>query len=78
MNLAAVAAGTRSNPILLETTPGPELNRRGYTVVNEKTGGMSTPSVFAGSGIVTGAATVILAMGTGRKATQEIAKRLLG
>ena len=50
----------------------------GYIVVNEETGETSIPNVFAGGDIVTGAATVILAMGAGRKAAQEIAKRLLG
>ncbi|MFR4118337.1 MAG: FAD-dependent oxidoreductase [Bilophila wadsworthia] len=74
----AVVLGTRSNPILLEATPGLELNKRGYIVVNEETGETSIPNVFAGGDIVTGAATVILAMGAGRKAAQEIAKRLLG
>ena len=77
-DLAVVAVGTRSNPILLEATPGLELNKRGYIVVNEETGETSIPNVFAGGDIVTGAATVILAMGAGRKAAQEIAKRLLG
>ena len=77
-DLAVVAVGTRSNSILLEATPGLELNKRGYIVVNEETGETSIPNVFAGGDIVTGAATVILAMGAGRKAAQEIAKRLLG
>ena len=77
-DLAVVAVGTRSNPILLEATPGLELNKRGYIVVNEETGETSIPNVCAGGDIVTGAATVILAMGAGRKAAQEIAKRLLG
>ena len=77
-DLAVVAVGTRSNPILLEATPGLELNKRGYIIVNEETGETSIPNVFAGGDIVTGAATVILAMGAGRKAAQEIAKRLLG
>ena len=77
-DLAVVAVGTRSNPILLEATSGLELNKRGYIVVNEETGETSIPNVFAGGDIVTGAATVILAMGAGRKAAQEIAKRLLG
>lgn len=77
-DLAVVAVGTRSNPILLEATPDLALNKRGYIVANEETGETSIPNVFAGGDIVTGAATVILAMGAGRKAAQEIAKRLLG
>ncbi len=77
-DLAIVALGTRSNPILLDATPGLELNKWGYVTVNEETGETSIPNVFAGGDIVTGAATVILAMGAGRRAAQEICKRLLG
>lgn len=76
-DLAIVALGTRSNPILLEATPGLEQNQRGYIKVNEETGETSLPNVFAGGDIVTGAATVILAMGAGRRAGREIVKRLL-
>lgn len=77
-DLAIVALGTRSNPILLEATPNLERNKWGYIVVDENTGETSIPNVFAGGDIVTGAATVILAMGAGRRAAQEIARRLLG
>ncbi|MEG2173070.1 MAG: NADPH-dependent glutamate synthase [Desulfovibrionaceae bacterium] len=76
-DLAIVALGTRSNPILLEATPHLERNKWGYIVINEENGETSIPNVFAGGDIVTGAATVILAMGAGRRAAQEIAKRLL-
>ncbi len=76
-DLAVVAVGTGSNPILLEATKGLTLNKWGYIEVDEATGETSIPNVFAGGDIVTGAATVILAMGAGRKAAQEIAKRLL-
>ncbi|MCL2123936.1 MAG: NADPH-dependent glutamate synthase [Desulfovibrionaceae bacterium] len=76
-DLAIVALGTNANPILLEATPGLERNKWGYIVVNEETGETSIPNVFAGGDIVTGAATVILAMGAGRRAAQEIARRLL-
>ncbi len=77
-DLAIIALGTQSNPILLEATPGLELNKWGYIVTNEETGETSIPNVYAGGDIVTGAATVILAMGAGRKAAQDICKRLLG
>ncbi len=77
-DLAVIAVGTRSNPILLEATEGLALNKYGYIEANEETGETSIPNVFAGGDIVTGAATVILAMGAGRRAAQEIAKRLLG
>ena len=76
-DLAIVALGTRSNPILLEATKGLELTERGYIRVNEDTGETSMPNVFAGGDIVTGAATVILAMGAGRRAGQEIVRRLV-
>lgn len=74
-DLAIVALGTRSNPILLEATPDLALNAKGYIVVNEETGETSIPNVFAGGDIVTGAATVILAMGAGRRAAKEIIRR---
>ena len=76
-DLAIVALGTRSNPILLEATPKLKLNKWGYIEADEETGETSIPNVFAGGDIVTGAATVILAMGAGRKAGQEIVKRLI-
>ena len=75
-DLAIIALGTRPNPLLLEATPELALNAKGYIVADEKTGETSIPNVFAGGDIVTGAATVILAMGAGRRAAQEIARRL--
>lgn len=77
-DLAIVALGTRSNPILLDATPDLKLNKWGYIEVNEETGETSIPNVFAGGDIVTGAATVILAMGAGRAAGKEIVHRLTG
>ena len=77
-DLAVIAVGTGPNPLLLEATPGLTRNRRGYVEVEESTGETSIPNVFAGGDIVTGAATVILAMGAGRRAAKEIARRLLG
>lgn len=76
-DLAIVALGTRSNPVLLEATADLEKTERGYIKVNEETGETSIPNVFAGGDIVTGAATVILAAGAGRKAGQVICDRLL-
>lgn len=75
-DLAIIAVGTRSNPVLLENEPGLELNRWGYVQVDEETGETSIPNVYAGGDIVTGAATVILAMGAGRKAAKNIAAKL--
>jgi homotetrameric NADPH-dependent glutamate synthase len=64
------ALGTSANPIIAQTTPGLKTNRRGYLEVDEQTGMTSVPGIFAGGDIVTGAATVILAMGAGRRAAK--------
>lgn len=76
-DLAIVALGTRPNPLFIHNTPALELNKKGYIAVNEETCETSIPNVFAGGDIVTGAATVILAMGAGRKAGAAIAERFL-
>ena len=73
-DLAIVAVGTRSNPVLLDATKGLKLNKWGYIEADEN-GETSIPNVFAGGDIVTGAATVILAMGAGRTAAKEILRR---
>jgi len=70
------ALGTRANPIIARTTPGLQTNKWGYIVIDEQTGMTSTPGVFAGGDIVTGAATVILALGAGRRAARGIIKYL--
>jgi homotetrameric NADPH-dependent glutamate synthase len=62
------ALGTTANPIIAQTTPGLRTNQWGYIEIDEATGMTSLPGVFAGGDIVTGAATVILAMGAGRRA----------
>ncbi len=64
------ALGTTANPIIAQTTPGLKTNKWGYIEVDERTGMTSLPGVFAGGDIVTGAATVILAMGAGRRAAR--------
>jgi glutamate synthase (NADPH/NADH) small chain len=61
------AVGTRANPLLMQAAPDLELNRWGYIVTDDE-GATSIPGVYAGGDIVTGAATVILAMGAGKKA----------
>ena len=73
-DLAIVAVGTGSNPILLNATKGLKLNKWGYVEADEN-GETSIPNVFAGGDIVTGSATVILAMGAGRTAAKEIIRR---
>jgi glutamate synthase (NADPH/NADH) small chain len=64
------ALGTTANPIIAQTTPGLATNRWGYITVEERTGQTSLPGVFAGGDIATGSATVILAMGAGRRAAR--------
>lgn len=64
------ALGTTANPIIAQTTPGLNVNKWGYIEVDENTGMTSIPGVFAGGDIVTGAATVILAMGAGKRAAK--------
>lgn len=66
-----VAAGSQANPLLTQNTPGMELSKRGY-VVSKENGRTSKPRVWAGGDIVTGSATVILAMGAGRTAARDM------
>lgn len=67
-----MALGTHANPLLPTATPGLTLNKWGYIVADEETGATSIKGVYAGGDIVTGGATVILAMGAGRKAARAI------
>ncbi len=71
-DLVVVAIGAGANPLLPNTTPGLELNKRGYIVADEETGKTSKRGVWAGGDIVTGSATVISAMGAGRKSANSI------
>ncbi|HEY5632579.1 MAG TPA: NADPH-dependent glutamate synthase [Burkholderiaceae bacterium] len=66
------ALGTKANPIVTKSTPGLELNKWGYIMADADTQATSVPGVFAGGDIVTGGATVILAMGAGRRAARAI------
>jgi len=76
-DMAVVAIGAGANPLLPTTTSGLELNKRGYIVADLETGKTSKPGVWAGGDIVTGSATVILAMGAGRKAGNSIHEYLM-
>ena len=67
-----MAIGTSPNPLLRRTTPGLEVNRRGCLVTNGEDGLTSREGIYAGGDAVTGAATVILAMGAGKKAAAAI------
>jgi glutamate synthase (NADPH/NADH) small chain len=72
IDVAISAVGTRANPLLTKTIPDLLLNKRGYIVADEETGMTSKKGVFAGGDIITGSATVILAMGAGRKGAKAI------
>jgi len=66
------ALGTKANPIITQSTPGLGLNKWGNIVADDFTQATTLPGVFAGGDIVTGGATVILAMGAGRRAAKGI------
>ena len=72
VDTVVVAIGQGPNPLVTKTTPGLELNKRGNIVADPETLATSKPGVFAGGDIVTGAATVILAMGAGKRAAASI------
>jgi glutamate synthase (NADPH/NADH) small chain len=76
-DMVVVAIGTRSNPLLTATAPELAVNERGYILADEF-GMTSMPGVFAGGDIVRGAATVILAMGDGKRAAAAIDAYLAG
>jgi glutamate synthase (NADPH/NADH) small chain len=67
-----IAIGQSPNPLIKATTPGLETQKWGGIIVDEQTGATSKPGVYAGGDVVTGAATVILAMGAGKKAAAAI------
>ena len=67
-----MAIGTSPNPLIKNTTEGLEVNRRGGIIVAEQTGATTKAGVYAGGDAVTGAATVISAMGAGKKAAKAI------
>jgi len=69
---AVVSIGAGANPLLTKATPGIQLNRRGYIIAEPETGKTTKKGVWAGGDIVTGQATVILAMGAGRMAANSI------
>jgi len=71
-DMVIVAIGTDSNRLLTSVTPGLEANKRGYIVIDEETGRTSKEGVYAGGDNTTGAATVILAMGAGKRAAVAI------
>lgn len=76
LDMAVIALGTGANPLIQATTPDLETDPRGHIVADDHTLATSRPGVFAGGDVVTGSATVILAMGAGRKAAKAIDKYL--
>jgi glutamate synthase (NADPH/NADH) small chain len=72
-----IAIGNRSNPLLTKNTEGLELNKWGNITVIDEYGKTSLDNVWAGGDIVTGAATVIEAMGAGKKAAKDMLKTLI-
>jgi glutamate synthase (NADPH/NADH) small chain len=77
VDLVVIAVGTGANPIITATIPNLELNKRGYIVADPETGLTSRRGIYAGGDIVTGAATVILAMGAGRKSAKAVHEYLM-
>ncbi|MBN2418820.1 MAG: FAD-dependent oxidoreductase, partial [Deltaproteobacteria bacterium] len=75
-DLAVIAVGSGANPLLTQSTEGLDLNKRGYIIADPETGKTSKKGVWAGGDIVTGSATVILAMGAGRQASDSMHKYL--
>ncbi|MEG1947629.1 MAG: NADPH-dependent glutamate synthase [Lachnospiraceae bacterium] len=78
LDTVIMSLGTSPNPLISATTTGLEVNRRKCIVAEEENGATSKPGVFAGGDAVTGAATVILAMGAGKAAAKGIDEYLLG
>jgi len=72
LSVAVIAVGTSANPMIQSTTPGLGIDKRGYIQADPGNQRTSRKGVFAGGDIVTGSATVILAMGAGRRAAKSI------
>jgi glutamate synthase (NADPH/NADH) small chain len=71
-HLVIIGVGTTANPLVQSTTPDLQTTKKNYIIVDEESARTSKRGVFAGGDIVTGGATVILAMGAGRKAAASI------
>ena len=78
VDVVVVALGTTPNPLIAQTTEGLKTSKWGTVVTDEETGKTVKLGVWAGGDIVTGAATVISAMGAGKKAAADIDKYLRG
>jgi glutamate synthase (NADPH/NADH) small chain len=71
-DVVIIAIGTSPNPLIRQTTQGLEFSKKGGIVADDEKGQTSLENVFAGGDVVTGAATVILAMGAGKKSAAAI------
>lgn len=78
VNTVIIAIGTSPNPLIKSTTAGLEVNKHGGIIVEDETGETTRDGVYAGGDAVTGAATVISAMGAGKTAAKAIDKKLMG
>ena len=78
LDTVVIAIGTSPNPLIKNTTAGLNVNQRGGIIVEDATGKTSRDAVFAGGDAVTGAATVISAMGAGKHAAKAIDEYLSG
>ena len=76
VDTVVMSIGTSPNPLIRSTTKGLETNKKGCLIVNEDTMQTTREGIYAGGDAVTGAATVILAMGAGKKAAESIHKYL--
>ena len=72
VDTVVISIGTSPNPLIKSTTAGLEVNKRGGIIVEEDTGATTKEGVYAGGDAVTGAATVISAMGAGKTAAKAI------
>jgi glutamate synthase (NADPH/NADH) small chain len=77
-DVVIIAVGTSANPLIAQTTSDINVTRHKHLIADEETGKTSKEGVFAGGDIVTGAATVISAMGAGRKAAKAIHSYVMG
>jgi glutamate synthase (NADPH) small chain len=77
IDTAVIAIGQSPNPIIQQTTEGLQTTRHGTIVVNEETMQTDIPGVYAGGDVVSGAATVISAMGAGKKAAKAIHEHIV-
>ena len=78
VDVVIIAVGTMANPLVPDSTRDLEVNKRGYIIADQETGRTSKKGVYAGGDIVTGSATVISAMGAGRRAATAIHAYLMG